>query len=223
MKQILTGVVIIMVLLTFFACQPKSSNQNANSSNAMEDVSKAKVGNPLGSDENNPKPIVTIPNPNTRKIQTKPRPAAEIAADKKLVEEGAEEILKYMVKNGRDMTLEEIGKGKSGAFGSYIQSIHNYFSLNEIINGTLTIVGHTVPAYVGFELDSNQFADLSGWLYWKATEEKIGVSNRIWTTNVYWNDVQWANGAECTMDNYTRVFKFDGNEYWYYNNVWTTQ
>jgi hypothetical protein len=165
----------------------------------------------------------TVNNPNQVRTEGKPRPEAQVKREKELALSCLEAVGDYVKTNGIDKTVQEINKGRLGAFRNKFPKSHFYLSLSKKRrpNGWPIIAHGSNSALIGFEVgDVSTLIDFTGWQYLtdllsKADRSKIGV-----IADLLWADPQWANGKKCRMTAYNRFLTSGVDEYWVYFAVW---
>jgi hypothetical protein len=165
----------------------------------------------------------TVKNPNPASPEGKPRPAGTVEEEKKLALACLASIEAYMKTNGVEKTVEEINKGRQGAFSKQFPKSHFYLSMSKKKGAAgWPIVAHgSNPALVGFDVpDVSVFMDNTGWkyltdLFAKKDPSKIGVVDGL-----IWADPDWASGKKCRMLAYNTFIPVKSDEFWLYFAIW---
>jgi hypothetical protein len=165
----------------------------------------------------------SVKNPNTVKPEGSPRPASAVQADKDSALSCLAAIADYVKANGVDKTVQEINKGRQGAFANKFPKTHFYLSMSKKkgAKGWPIIAHGSNPALVGFDVtDVSMFMDHTGWqyltdLFAKMDTTKIGVVDGL-----LWADPEWANGKKCRMFAYNTFLTSGSDQYWLYFAIW---
>lgn len=172
--------------------------------------------------------VVKNPNSYTPAADEKPRPSAVVASEKKMAQEAVKAIDEYAKAHGIDAAIAEVNKGRSGAFGKFIPKTPLYLAITKMKGTTAgTIVGHIIPAFVGFEIpDLTAFKDNTNWAYDSELFAKGGKGSFDGVIEgILWSDPEWQKGKKCLMVAYNKVQAYKNaagqtDNYWTYYAIW---
>jgi len=216
------SICLMLLLLIIPACTKSGTATQVNKgTEVVADDAAAIVKKVL--DSNAVQPAVDLKNPKSMVLETKPRAANIVKAEQEMAINCVQKFIEYAAKNGIDTALVELTKSRSGAFSSYIPTTYCYGAILTKVGGKMKIIAHlTSPDFVGIEVDTNSWADLTGWLFLKEafTVLESGKTNQVNLENVYWKDPAWITDKPSRFSAYNRSFTINNTVYMAHFSTW---
>ena len=135
-------------------------------------------------------------------LETKPRDAKVVEAEKQLCVEAAQAVVDYAKANGVEQAAAEVTKGVNDAFAKYNIGPQFRIAILQFTNkgpqgeaGDFMIAkGHSLfTNMIGVTVLLDMFADISGWKYlFEYRKAAFSPPGKGWVNNPIWPDEFWA-------------------------------